>query len=74
MISFSQAEMKCAPGKCGAAMKETAKPKKMMKMFQAVPKGKATLLQEGKAKAFCPECGMTLPMFYKTNHVATVNG
>ena len=55
-------------------MKETAKPKKMMKMFQAVPKGKATLLQEGKAKAFCPECGMTLPMFYKTNHVATVNG
>jgi nitrous oxide reductase accessory protein NosL len=46
----------------------------MMKMFQSVPKGKATLLQEGKAKAFCPECGMTLPMFYKTNHAAQVDG
>ena len=74
MISFSHAEMKCAPGKCGGAMKASAKPKKMMKMFQSVSKEKATLLQDGKAKAFCPECGMTLPMFYKTNHAATVNG
>ncbi|RRS30432.1 MAG: hypothetical protein P794_07065 [Epsilonproteobacteria bacterium (ex Lamellibrachia satsuma)] len=74
MINFSHAEMKCAAGKCGAAMKQAGHPKKMMKMFQAVPKGKATLLQEGKAKAFCPECGMTLPMFYKTNHAATVDG
>jgi len=74
LVSFSQAEMKCAPGKCGAAMKSSAKPKKMMKMFQSVPKDKATLLQSGKAKAFCPECGMTLPMFYKTNHAATVDG
>jgi len=53
---------------------EDAKPKKMMKMFQAVPAGQATILQEGKAKMFCPECGMTLPMFYKTNHAATVDG
>ncbi|WP_294956462.1 nitrous oxide reductase accessory protein NosL [Sulfurovum sp.] len=74
IISFSHAEMKCAAGKCGAAMKQAGQPKKMIKMFQTVPKGKATLLQEGKAKAFCPECGMTLPMFYKTNHAATVNG
>lgn len=74
MISFSHAEMKCAPGKCGAAMKSDGQPKKMMKMFQSVAKGEATLLQEGEAKAFCPECGMTLPMFYKTNHAATVNG
>jgi len=74
MVSFSQAQMKCAAGKCGAAMKTSAKPKKMMKMFQSVPMGKATLLQEGKAKAFCPECGMTLPMFFKTNHVAHVEG
>ncbi len=43
-------------------------------MFQTVSKGEATLLQEGKAKPFCPECGMTLPMFYKTNHAATVDG
>jgi nitrous oxide reductase accessory protein NosL len=56
------------------AQAEEAKPKKMMKMFQSVSKGEATLLQEGKAKPFCPECGMTLPMFYKTNHAATVDG
>ena len=74
IVSFSHAEMKCAPGKCGGAMKTSAAPKKMMKMFQSVSKEKATLLQDGKAKAFCPECGMTLPMFYKTNHVATVDG
>jgi nitrous oxide reductase accessory protein NosL len=74
MMNFSQAEMKCAAGKCGAAMQAKSKPKKMMKMFQSVPQGKVTLLQEGKAKMFCPECGMTLPMFYKTNHVASVNG
>ena len=56
------------------AQAEEAKPKKMTKMFQSVSKGEATLLQEGKAKPFCPECGMTLPMFYKTNHAATVDG
>lgn len=79
LVSFSQAEMKCAPGKCGAAMQKGMKQsgmqgKKMMKMFQSVPKDKAVLLQDGKAKAFCPECGMTLPMFYKTNHAAHVAG
>jgi len=75
MVSFSQAEMKCQAGKCGAAMmQKPAQGKMMMQMFQSVPKGQATLLQEGKAKAFCPECGMTLPMFYKTNHAATVDG
>jgi nitrous oxide reductase accessory protein NosL len=74
MVSVSQAEMKCAPGKCGKAMGDSGKPKKMMKMFQSVPKEKATILQEGKAKMFCPECGMTLPMFYKTNHAAHVHG
>ena len=56
------------------AQAEQAKPKKMMKMFQMVPAGQATILQDGKAKMFCPECGMTLPMFYKTNHAATVDG
>ncbi len=56
------------------AQAEEVKPKKMMKMFQMVSMDKATILQEGKAKAFCPECGMTLPMFYKTNHAASVDG
>ena len=79
MVTLSQAEMKCAAGKCGAAMQKGMKKspmqgKKMMKMFQSVPQEKAILLQEGKAKAFCPECGMTLPMFFKTNHAAYVNG
>ncbi len=55
------------------AQKQT-KSKMGMKMFQSVPADKATLLQEGKEKAYCPNCGMTLPMFYKTNHVATVDG
>ena len=48
--------------------------KKQMKMFQSVPMKKATILQAGDAKIFCPSCGMTLPMFYKTNHAATHNG
>jgi len=48
--------------------------KKQMKMFQSVPMGKATIVQDGKAKMFCPTCGMTLPMFYKTNHSATHKG
>jgi len=74
MTSIANAEMKCAPGKCGAAMKSGNKPKKMMKMFQMVPADKAMILQKGDAKMFCPECGMTLPMFYKTNHAATVDG
>jgi len=74
MVSFSQAEMKCAAGKCATGMKSSVKPKKMMKMFQSVPIESAILLQDGKAKAFCPECGMTLSMFYKTNHTATVKG
>ncbi len=51
-------------------------PQKMMKqkMFQSVPMDQATLLQSGDAKMFCPLCGMTLPMFYKTNHAAEVDG
>ncbi len=50
--------------------------KKQNKMrYQAVPASKATLVQEGDSKAYCPVCGMTLPMFYKTNHAAkSVNG
>jgi len=44
-------------------------------MFQSVPiENNATILQEGKNKRFCPTCGMTLPMFYKTNHSATHEG
>ncbi len=45
-----------------------------MKNFRMVPKGQATLLQVGKNKPYCPICGMTLPMFYKTNHTAKSNG
>ena len=46
---------------------------KMMKMFQSVNPSQATLVQTSKTKKFCPICGMTLPMFYKTNHSATHN-
>ncbi len=48
--------------------------KKMPTRFQAVSHDKAIILQEGEAKMFCPKCGMTLPMFYKTNHAAHVDG
>ena len=48
--------------------------KSHMMMFQSVSKESATLLQTGKEKHFCTNCGMTLSMFYKTNHAATVEG
>ena len=49
---------------------------KGMKMhnFRAVPFDMAQILQKGKTKMFCPKCGMTLPMFYRTNHAAIVDG
>jgi copper chaperone NosL len=48
--------------------------KKMPTRFQAVSPDKAEILQEGENKMYCPKCGMTLPMFYKTNHAAHVDG
>ena len=48
--------------------------KKMPTRFQAVSPDKAVILQEGESKLYCPKCGMTLPMFYKTNHAADVDG
>src|SRR3989339_195964 len=53
------------------AMDEGKPQNKEMEMFQSVPMEKATILQDGKAKMYCPTCGMTLPMFFKTNHAAT---
>jgi len=47
---------------------------KMPKNYRAVPFAKAEILQDGKEKMFCPKCGMTLPMFYRTNHAANVDG
>ncbi len=48
--------------------------KKMPTHFQAVSSDKAVILQEGENKMYCPKCRMTLPMFYKTNHAAHVDG
>jgi len=48
--------------------------KKMPTRFQSVSPDKAVILQEGENKMYCPKCGMTLPMFYKTNHAAQVDG
>jgi len=48
--------------------------KMMPKNYRMVPMDKAQILQEGPAKMFCPKCGMTLPMFYRTNHAAKVDG
>lgn len=52
---------------------ETTKPKQKM-AYQAVPAQKATIVQKGDEKNYCPICGMTLPMFYKTNHAAKAQG
>ncbi len=40
-----------------------------MDMFQSVPEEKATLVQKGDAKRYCPNCGMDLVKFYKTSYV-----
>ncbi|MEA3354101.1 MAG: nitrous oxide reductase accessory protein NosL [Campylobacterota bacterium] len=45
--------------------------KKHMLDYRAVPASQATILQKGEQKMYCPVCGMTLPMFYKTNHAAS---
>ncbi|SFV59870.1 hypothetical protein MNB_SV-12-1237 [hydrothermal vent metagenome] len=47
---------------------------KKFERFQTVAIEKTTMLQSGKDKYSCPECGMKLPLFYKTNHTATSNG
>ena len=44
--------------------------KKTKMAYQAVPAEQATILQKGEEKSYCPICGMTLSMFYKTNHAA----
>ncbi len=48
--------------------------KKMPASYQAVSPDKAVILQEGESKMYCPKCGMTLPMYYRTNHAAHVDG
>ena len=48
--------------------------KSMHMRFQSVPLDKAIILQKGENKLHCANCGMKLPMFYKTNHAAIVNG
>jgi len=37
-------------------------------MFQSVPEANATLIQSGKDKYTCSNCGMHLVKFYKTSH------
>ena len=42
-------------------------------MFQTVPIQKAKIIQQGKDKIYCPNCGMHLGKFYKTNHIHKAN-
>jgi hypothetical protein len=46
------------------AMDEGKPQNKEMEMFQSVPMQKATILQDGETKIYCPTCGLTLPMFF----------
>jgi len=39
-----------------------------MAMYQSVDKKDAELLMKGESKEYCPNCGMYLPKYYKTNH------
>ena len=57
-----------------AVTKPAPKTPKHTWMFQSVPMKEVTLLQSGEEKNYCTNCGMTLAMFYKTNHAATVDG
>ena len=47
-------------------------PKRMNDTFRSVPISKAKIYQSGKHKDSCAICGMNLPKFYKTNHLATL--
>jgi nitrous oxide reductase accessory protein NosL len=38
-------------------------------MFQTVSKDQVKLVQKGSSKNYCPNCGMNLTKFYKTNHI-----
>jgi nitrous oxide reductase accessory protein NosL/predicted RNA-binding Zn-ribbon protein involved in translation (DUF1610 family) len=38
-------------------------------MFQSVNKDEVKLVQKGHSKNYCPNCGMNLTKFYKTNHI-----
>ncbi len=44
---------------------------KTMDLFQSVSPQEATIVQKGEKS--CSVCGMNLPMFYKTNHIANVD-
>ena len=71
ILSGAQAE---GMGQGQRMKKGTGHGKMMPKNYRMVPMDKAQILQEGPAKMFCPKCGMTLPMFYRTNHAAKVDG
>ncbi len=58
----------------GMNQPDVHKPIKMPHNYRMVPFAKAQILQNGTSKMFCQKCGMSLPMFYRTNHVATVDG
>ncbi len=48
--------------------------KMMPKSYRALPLSQVQILQKGEEKLYCPKCGMNLPMFYRTNHAAKVDG
>ncbi len=59
---------------CILAIGLSAAPMQMQKNYRAVSVDKATLVKQGKEKMYCNVCGMTLPMFYRTNHAADYKG
>ncbi|HIP46771.1 MAG TPA: hypothetical protein EYG95_04355 [Campylobacterales bacterium] len=59
---------------CSTKEKPASKMGKQSWMFQSAPSQQVTILQFGEEKEYCPNCGMTLSMFYKSNHAATLDG
>lgn len=75
VMGLSFLAMLCLGGCASDEVKSAdVKPTMKMERFQSVAMNEATMLQTGEHKHACPECGMKLPMFYKTNHTAISNG
>jgi nitrous oxide reductase accessory protein NosL len=58
---------------CGA-QKTVSAPSAPSALFQTVSEKDAILVQDGKEKRYCSRCGMDLVRFYKTSHMAELDG
>jgi len=74
VVTVAMAALAGAGAQAEGMSKGMHKGMRMPGNYRMVPFAKAEILQKGDAKIYCVKCGMTLPMFYRTNHAATVDG